>query len=67
MQKTAGFDIQVRSYKYKGVPEVSFIQSYKKKVGLVKKARDRVAREKEIAGCSLFKHRNHMALTFEKQ
>ena len=52
---------------YKGVPEPSDIQLHKQAVGLMKKAKDKVRREKEAQGCSLFKYRNNIALNHEKK
>ena len=57
----------MRSYKYKGVPDPSDIQLHKTAVGLMKKAKDKVQREKDQQGCSIFKYRNNIALNHEKK
>lgn len=60
------FDIQVRSFNYKAVPDISEVQMQKTMVVMTKKARDKVTRQKQISGCSIFKYRNAKALSFEK-
>lgn len=50
-KRSKTFDIQVRNYKYKGVPDPSDIQLHKTAVGLVKKARDKIKRTKQERGC----------------
>ena len=61
------FDIQVRSFNYKGVPEPSDIQLAKKATMMKKAARDKVSKQKQVAGCSLFKYRNNKAFYFERE
>ena len=52
---------------YKGVPDPSDIQLHKQAVGMIKKAKDKIKREKEAAGCPIFKYRNNIALNHEKK
>ena len=66
-KQDTNYDIKIRPYAYKGVPDqysadvqVSVVQSKKQH-------REKVLQERARAGCSLFKYRNSKAFQYERQ
>ena len=65
--KAAQFDIQVRNYNYKAVPDPS-VQQMRKTFVVSKKAQmDKMQAQRDHAGCKTFKYRNNYAFSQEKE